>query len=74
MTEEAMIEMKVPDMTCNHCVDTIRKAVEGVDDSARCEVDLDSKSVSVESGLPPSDFVEALEEAGYSPQLLRAVG
>ena len=69
-----MIQMKVPDMTCSHCVDTIRKAVGGVDSLAFCDIDLASKSVSVESGLPPSDFVEALEEVGYSPQLLGAMG
>jgi copper chaperone len=69
-----MIEMNVPDMSCNHCVQAIRKAVAGVDTSARCEVDLDAKRVVVDSPLPPSDFVEALEEAGYTPELLRALG
>jgi len=69
-----MIEMNVPDMTCNHCVATIRKAVAGVDDGARCEVDLEGKRVRVDSPLPPSDFVEALEEVGYTPELLRALG
>ena len=69
-----MIELSVPEMTCNHCVDTIRKAVRGVDEGARCEVDLAAKRVTVDSALPPSDFVEALEEAGYASSLLRAVG
>jgi copper chaperone len=69
-----MIEMNVPDMTCNHCVATIRGAVAGVDQGARCEVDLDRKRVVVDSPLPPSDFVEALEEVGYTPELLRALG
>jgi copper chaperone len=69
-----MIEMNVPDMSCSHCVQTIRKAVAGVDASARCDIDLDARRVVVDSPLPPSDFVEALEEAGYSPQLLRALG
>ncbi|HYC36003.1 MAG TPA: heavy-metal-associated domain-containing protein [Usitatibacter sp.] len=69
-----MIEMNVPDMTCNHCAATIRKAVLGIDQSAACEVDLDSKRVRVASALPPSDFVEALEEVGYSPTLVSAIG
>ena len=69
-----MIEMNVPDMTCNHCIATIRSAVARVDEGARCEVDLGAKRVVVDSALPPSDFVEALEEAGYTPELLRAVG
>lgn len=69
-----MIEMNVPDMTCNHCVATIRTAVAGIDEGASCEVDLDAKRVTVGSARPPSDFVEALEEAGYSPTLVRAIG
>jgi copper chaperone len=69
-----MIELNVPDMTCNHCVATIAKAVRGVDEGARCEVDLAAKRVRVDSVLPPSDFVEALEEAGYASSLQRAIG
>ena len=69
-----MIELNVPDMTCNHCVAAVTRAVKGVDEGARCEVDLGTKRVVVDSALPPSDFVEALEEAGYASSLLRAVG
>ncbi|MEO7742536.1 MAG: heavy-metal-associated domain-containing protein [Usitatibacter sp.] len=69
-----MIELNVPDMTCGHCVAAIRKAVSGVDEAATCDIDLDAKRVTVNSALPPSDFVEALEEVGYSPQLFRAIG
>ena len=69
-----MIEMNVPDMTCGHCIATIRKAVSGIDQGATCDVDLDAKRVTVGSVMPPSDFVEALEEVGYSPVLVRAIG
>jgi len=69
-----MIDLKVPDMTCGHCEATIRKAVGELDPAARCDVDLGDKRVRVHSALPPSDFIEALEEVGYSPQLLGAVG
>jgi copper chaperone len=69
-----MIEMNVPDMTCGHCIATIRKAVSGIDEAATCDVDLDAKRVKVASLMPPSDFVEALEEVGYSPILVRAIG
>jgi copper chaperone CopZ len=69
-----MIEMNVPDMTCAKCAENIRRAVGQVDSGASCEVDLDAKRVRVQSALPPSDFVEALEEVGYSPNLLSAIG
>lgn len=69
-----MIELNVPDMTCGHCAAAIRKAVSGVDLGASCDIDIEAKRVTVNSALPPSDFVAALEEAGYSPQLFRAIG
>jgi copper chaperone len=65
-----MIEMAVPDMSCQHCIDSIRKAVQAVDASASCDVDLGDKRVRVHSALPPGDFMHALEEAGYTPSLL----
>lgn len=69
-----MIELSVPGMSCGHCEATIRKAIGGVDHAASCEVDLQGKRVTVMSALPPSDFVEALEEAGYASTLVRAIG
>jgi copper chaperone len=69
-----MIELNVPDMTCDHCAKTIRNAVGRVDPAAACDIDLGAKRVKVESALPPSDFVEALEDVGYSAVVSRAVG
>ena len=69
-----MIELNVPDMTCDHCVKSIRGAVAGVDRGATCDVDLQGKRVRVGSKLPPSDFVEALEEVGYKSILVPQVG
>ena len=69
-----MIELNVPEMHCERCVATINKAVRGVDEGARCEIDLAARNVFIDSALPPSDFVEALEEVGYSASLMRAVG
>jgi len=69
-----MIELNVPDMSCDHCVKSIRSAVAGVDSGAACDVDLGNKRVRVASSLPPSDFVEALEDAGYKSMLVPPVG
>ena len=69
-----MIELNVPDMSCDHCVRSIRSAVAGVDGGASCDVDLGAKRVRVTSSLPPSDFVEALEDAGYKSMLVPPVG
>ena len=45
---------------------TITGALLGVDPRAVCDVDMEKKHVAVESNFPPSDFIEALEEVGYS--------
>lgn len=70
-----MFHLNVPNMTCGHCVATIMKAVSGVDQTAACEIDLDAKRVKVDrSNVPPSDFIEALEAAGYMSTLVRPAG
>ena len=65
-----MIEFQVNDMTCGHCASTIARAVREVDAAARCEVDLANKRVRVASERPAAEFREAIEDAGYTPQLL----
>lgn len=62
------IDLTVNDMTCGHCASTITKAVKEVDASARCEIDLGAKRVRIASVRPASEFIEAIGEAGYTPQ------
>jgi copper chaperone CopZ len=64
-----MIEFHVPDMKTQECVAKVRGAVQSVDPDARCDIDLASGRVAFMSPLPPSDFVEALEEVGYKALL-----
>jgi copper chaperone len=61
-----MIHLSVPDITCAQCADVITRAVKGVDDAATCKVDIEGKRVQLSSKFPPTDFIEALEEVGYS--------
>jgi copper chaperone len=63
----ATISLLVNDMSCGHCEATIREAVRGADAASRCEVDLASKRVAVESALPAERFLEAIAKAGYHP-------
>lgn len=60
-----MIELTVKDMTCNHCVGVVTKAVKSVDPNATVTVDLSSKRVEVESATDAAAFAVALEQAGY---------
>ena len=64
-----MIELKVPDMSCNHCVGAVTQAVKQADPAARVEVNLDTHRVKVETqALDAAAVAHAIEEAGYSPE------
>lgn len=62
-----MIEFKLPDMTCGHCVKTVTATVQKVDANARLEVDLPEHRVRIESAQQPEAFRRALAEEGYPP-------
>lgn len=63
-----MIVFEVADMTCGHCVGTITRAVQALDDSARLQIDLPSHRVEIESArASAAQFQQAIEEAGYTP-------
>ena len=64
-----MYNFQVGDMTCSHCVATVEKAVRSVDSSATVNVDLATLAVSIESTKPAASFADAIEEAGYTPEL-----
>ncbi|MDB5815154.1 MAG: hypothetical protein JWN23_2271 [Rhodocyclales bacterium] len=66
-TPEAMLEFRVEDMSCAHCVDSITQAVKAADPNAAVEIDLPAHIVRVESELAGEDIVAAITEAGYTP-------
>lgn len=68
LKEKTMMEIKVPDMTCGHCVSTITKAVKGLDSTARVEASLPDHLVRVESKASQKDVLHCIAEAGYTPQ------
>ncbi|WP_211465286.1 heavy-metal-associated domain-containing protein [Collimonas silvisoli] len=65
-----MIEFNVQDMTCGHCAGRITKAIHGVDASARVDIKIEGRTVSVESKATADELADAIREAGYAPQLL----
>jgi copper chaperone len=65
--EITMIEIKVPDMTCGHCVSTITKAVTELDSGARVEASLPDHMVRVESKASREEILHCISEAGYTP-------
>lgn len=63
-----MVNFTVNDMTCNHCVGTVNKAVLSVDPLAEVNIDLATKKVAIQSDKAASEFAHAIEEAGYTPE------
>ena len=61
------IELTLPTMTCNHCVQTVTRTVAQVDPAAKAQIDLPTHRVRIESAKPAEVFAEALTEEGYAP-------
>jgi len=56
----------VNDMTCGHCVGTVRKALETALPGAEISLDLDTHKVSFTGDRAKGE--EAIKEAGYTPE------
>jgi copper chaperone len=63
--------LKAPDISCDHCIQSIQKAVESLPGARFVSGDPALKQVTVEydpSQTPLSDIQAALEEEGYPVQ------
>ncbi|WP_017715319.1 heavy-metal-associated domain-containing protein [Kamptonema formosum] len=60
------LELKVPSMVCQGCVDTVTKAIKTVDSDAGVNVDLDQKTVSVESQVSEESIKQAIVATGHT--------
>ena len=60
-----MTKLNVPEMSCGHCKAAIEKAVAGVDADARVSVDLENRTVSIESSIADAALIDALKAEGY---------
>ena len=58
--------LTVNDMTCNHCVGTVRKALEAALPGADVTVDLASHRVAFTGDRARGE--KAIREAGYTPE------
>ena len=59
------IELKLPTMTCGHCVKSVTATVQKVDPQAKLTVDLPTHQVTIESAKPKEVFTQALAIEGY---------
>lgn len=62
-----MLEYKVDDMTCNHCVNAITQAIKEVAPSAQIDINLDQHIVRIDTQTDPQTIQQAIAQAGYTP-------
>ncbi|BDI20844.1 hypothetical protein ANSO36C_66460 (plasmid) [Nostoc cf. commune SO-36] len=60
------LQLKVPNMACSACGDTITKAVKAVDPTATVQADPKTKVVLVDTNASETVIKEAITTAGYS--------
>ena len=64
--------INVDGITCEHCVDTIKEAVEILDGVLRVDVDIEKKQVVVEFNeklAKPVDLIHKIEEVGFEVRM-----
>ncbi|MBT9260302.1 MAG: heavy-metal-associated domain-containing protein [Clostridiales bacterium] len=59
------MELVIRGMTCQHCVQTVKKALSGVPGVTNVEVSLEEEKAWVEGDAPLEALAEAVKKAGY---------
>jgi copper chaperone len=59
------MQLQIETMACDGCAQTVTTAIRSVDAAARVTIDLDDRSVSVQSVASPAALQAALASAGY---------
>jgi copper chaperone len=60
------VQLKVSDMACSACANTITQAVKQVDANAEVEADLTAKTVTIATQQPLEAIKQAIVAAGYT--------
>lgn len=67
-----MIEYSVENLSCDHCVATVTRTLQGLNPMAAVRVDLAARRVRVAADVPPEDVVRSLADAGYPATVVAA--
>ena len=57
--------LQIEGMSCDHCVKSVREALEGVSGAAVQSVEIGRAEVNAAPGTPRKQLVEAVEAAGF---------
>ena len=59
------MKLIVDNMTCQHCVKAVTKAIQDVDSTAKVSVDLAKKEITIDGAISQEAAIHAVNEAGY---------
>ncbi|NJK36987.1 MAG: heavy-metal-associated domain-containing protein [Oscillatoriales cyanobacterium RM1_1_9] len=59
------VQLKVPSMVCDGCVNTVTQAIKNLDSSATVEINLRTKQVMVEGKPSESEVKQAIVDVGH---------
>lgn len=65
-----MTVLKVKGMTCNHCQQAVKEALEHVEGSQDISVDLSTGIVKIQGSAKLDELISAIEAEGYSASAL----
>ncbi|MGL4668704.1 MAG: heavy-metal-associated domain-containing protein [Saezia sp.] len=66
--KEYIVELKVKDMSCGHCVQSITKAIQALDAKAKVEADLATRKIKLETTVLEADVKKALSAIGFDAE------
>lgn len=60
------LKLKVPNIVCDGCAETITESITTIEPDAKVEVDVKAKTVTVESAASEETIKQAITAAGYT--------
>lgn len=59
------LKLKVPSMVCESCAEKVTGAIKTVDSDAQVDIDLESKTVTLDSAASEESFKQAITAVGF---------
>ncbi|AFY85590.1 MAG: hypothetical protein CLLPBCKN_002141 [Chroococcidiopsis cubana SAG 39.79] len=60
------LKLKVPDIKCDDCAQTITETIHTMEPDAKVDVDVDAKTVTVESAASEETIKQSIVAAGFT--------
>lgn len=64
------IKFHIPDMSCNHCVNTLTNAIQQILPNAKVTIELAQRELTVTGTDNSQQIIQLISEAGFTPQAL----